>query len=79
MDGIVTSWSRVDGASGIEPMVNKLLENYSLLHPEKSVPGLVDLYKAIKALAEGYWRTQKLKEVQELIENCSGLWLALHR
>ena len=76
MDGVVTNWSRVEGGARIEPMVNKLLESFSLLHPEKSVPGLVELYKAISALPQGYWPTQKLKEVQELIEACSGLWLA---
>ena len=29
----------------------------------------------INALPDGYWKTQKLKEVQQLIEQCSGLFL----
>ncbi len=33
------------------------------------------LYKDIRNLPEGYWRNQKLQEVQQLVERCSGLWI----
>lgn len=75
MDNVVTDWSRVEGAEKISGMVDQLLQDFSLLHPERSVPGLVNVYKAIGQLKDGYWKTQKLKEVQQLIEACSGLWL----
>ncbi len=75
MENIVTTWSRVEGGEKISGMIDQLLQDFSLLHPEKSVPGLVTLYKAIGQLKDGYWKTQKLKEVQQLIEACSGLWL----
>ena len=44
-------------------------------NPEKLVPGLVELYKALSGLPDGYWKTEKLNEVTQLIEVCSGLWL----
>ena len=75
MENVVTTWGRVPGAEKIEGMVDQLVRDYSLLHPENSVPGLVGIYKAITQLKDGYWKTQKLKEVQQLIEACSGLWL----
>ena len=75
MENVVTSWSRVAGGEKIETMVDQLIKEYSLLHPEKTVQGLVGVYKAIGQLKDGYWKTQKLKEVQQLIEACSGLWL----
>jgi len=75
MDGVVTTWSRVEGGEKISGMVDQLLQDFSLMHPEKSVPALVGVYKAIGQLKDGYWKTQKLKEVQQLIESCSGLWL----
>lgn len=75
MDGVVTTWARVEGGEKIGGMVDQVLNDYSLLHPEKSVSGLVNVYKAISQLKDGYWKTQKLKEVQQLIEACSGLWL----
>ena len=75
MDGVVTTWARVEGGEKISGMVDQVVQDFSLLHPEKSVAGLVNVYKAISQLKDGYWKTQKLKEVQQLIEACSGLWL----
>src|SRR5258708_131898 len=75
MEDVVTSWGRVPGGEKIEGMVDQLVRDYSLLHPENTVPGLVGVYKAITPLKDSYWKTQKLKEVQQLIEACSGLWL----
>ncbi|MBS1597985.1 MAG: PIG-L family deacetylase [Bacteroidetes bacterium] len=75
LDGVVTSWDRVEGGNKIKELVDKLVKDYSLASPEKSVTGLVNLYSAISGLKDGYWKTQKLKEVQQLIEICSGIWL----
>jgi LmbE family N-acetylglucosaminyl deacetylase len=75
MEGVVTDWGRVENGSEIGLLVDQVVKDYLLLAPEKSVPGLVEIYKAIDRLPEGYWRTQKLKEVQDLIADCSGLWV----
>ena len=58
MEGVVTDWSRVEGGEEIGGMVDQVVKDYSLLAPEKSVPGLVRIYKAIAQLPEGYWKTQ---------------------
>jgi hypothetical protein len=75
MDGVELSWKRVPGGESISKMIDGLVSSFDLLHPENSVKGLVNLYKAINALPDGYWKNQKLKEVQQLIEQCSGLFL----
>ncbi|MGZ8552472.1 MAG: PIG-L family deacetylase [Chitinophagaceae bacterium] len=75
MDDVDLSWKKVRGSAGIEGKINDLISSFDLLHPEKSVEGLVALYKAISNLPEGYWKTQKLEEVKELIVQCSGLFL----
>jgi LmbE family N-acetylglucosaminyl deacetylase len=75
LEGINLGWSRVEGGSAIEPLIDRLIQTYSLEHPEKSVPGLVALYQTIQQLKDGYWKGQKLKEVQQLVEACSGLFL----
>jgi LmbE family N-acetylglucosaminyl deacetylase len=75
MDGVNTSWARVEGGAAIETMIDALLKNYSLANPEQSVPALVNLYEAVKALKEGYWTSQKLEEIHHLIEMCSGLFM----
>lgn len=75
MDGVVTDWSRVDGGQKISAMVDQVVNDFSLMAPEKSVSGLVGIYQAISGLPDGYWKTEKLKEVRGLIADCSGLWL----
>src|SRR5579871_2207833 len=75
MDGVETTWRRVDGGERIGGMVSRVIQEYSLEHPERSVTGLADIYKAMQQLPDGYWKTEKMKEVTELMEDCSGLWL----
>ncbi|MBS1975448.1 MAG: PIG-L family deacetylase, partial [Bacteroidetes bacterium] len=75
MDDVDATWGRVEGGGKIQSMVEELIKNYSLSNPAKSVAGLVELYKTLLNLKEGYWKKQKLKETQQLIEACSGLWM----
>ena len=75
MDSVDLSWKKVAGAKKIPAMINNLITSFDLLHPEKSVPGLVKLYQALQQLPDGYWKAQKLKETQQLIEQCSGLFI----
>ena len=75
MENVDVSWGRVDGGEKIQASVDRLIAAFSLSDPSRSVPGLADLYKQISGLKDGYWKTQKLTEVQRLLEACSGLWL----
>jgi hypothetical protein len=52
-----------------------IIEKFSLTNPHLSVPALVSLHEKLSALPDGYWKSQKMKEVQQLIESCSGLWM----
>jgi LmbE family N-acetylglucosaminyl deacetylase len=75
LEGIDISWKKIAGGEGIEKMVNALASSFDFLHPENSVKGLVQLYKALNGLPAGYWRDKKLSETKQLIEQCSGLWI----
>ena len=73
-EGINFGWSRI-GATGITTSIDAILKNYQADLPASSVPALVELYKRISKLPDGYWRTQKLRELQEIIAAASGLWM----
>ena len=75
MDGVNISWSKMEGGSTIDTMIDDILTHYSLANPETSIPALVNLYKTMQGLKDTYWKKQKQEEVQRLIEQCSGLWL----
>ncbi|MEP6684992.1 MAG: PIG-L family deacetylase, partial [Parafilimonas sp.] len=74
-DDVDTTWNRIENAANIQQQVNDVIKNFQFEHPENSVDALVDLYKAIKQLPGGYWRGKKLDEVQQLIIECSGIYL----
>lgn len=75
MDGVNTTWQRLKNTGGIEAMTDSLIANFSYEHPERSVPGLVKLYRTLThASLDEYWKTQKLGEVHDLIQLCSGLY-----
>jgi LmbE family N-acetylglucosaminyl deacetylase len=75
LDGVDVTWNRVKGGSSIQPQVDNIINSYSLFEPGKSVKLLVELYKNVEALDDDYWKPQKLKEIQQLIEACSALWI----
>jgi len=75
MDDVELTWKKVPGAEAIPAMIDQLSSSFDLLHPENSVKGLVELYQSLNKLPDNYWKNQKLKEVQQLIEQCSGLFL----
>ncbi len=75
MDGINIDWKRINGGEAIEAMINEIIAAYNLERPQLSVPALVKVYQAIKALPESNWRNKKLNETQQIIAECSGLYV----
>jgi hypothetical protein len=72
---VKTDWSRL-GAAGlaIGKLIDALGRQFSFEQPANSINGLVDVLKAIRALPEeSVWKTQKEKEVIQLITACMGL------
>ena len=75
LDGIEQSWKRVKGGDAIAAKLDSVIARFDLLHPEKSVQGLVQLYQQMKELPDHYWKMQKLREVHQLIAQCSGMFM----
>lgn len=79
MDGVDLTWKRVGGSEKIQSLVNNILKSYDAKGPNKIVPELVALRNELKRFQSkdattNYWREQKLKEIESLILQASGLW-----
>ena len=74
-DGINTSWSRIEGGVAIGKVLNPLLDSFNFQDPSTIVPQLVEAYRLLKDTKQGHWRSIKLKELEELIITCSGVFL----
>lgn len=75
MDGVNTSWDKIESASGISKSISDIVKVYSFTNPSASVVPLVKLYQDISTLKESTLRNQKLSELASLIEAASGLYL----
>ena len=73
-EGIDLSWSRVKGGQQIAELIKQANNNYQIDKPSESVPILLKILSAVKALDDSYWRLQKEKETSDLIAAAAGLW-----
>lgn len=74
-EDIDISWKRVSGGEKLQQLISSAIASFDFMQPQKVVPQLVGIYKALNALPKSYWKDQKLKEVASLIEGASGLWI----
>ena len=74
-EGVNTSWSRLKGGDKVQSLVSKAIQNFDEENPSASVPVLFQIRKEILKVEEGVWRNRKVREVEELIQNCLGLFV----
>ncbi len=75
MDGVNTSWARLGNLS-IEKAIDSIYNAYDIMHPEKSVPALVQLYDRIEQISttNTTWRDYKLGVLKSIIKDCAGIY-----
>ncbi len=73
-DGINTTWTRLKGGEKVIPLVNKAIAEFNPEQPHAIVPQLLQIRKAIGNLEHSLWKTRKLIEVNQLIQDCLGLF-----
>ncbi len=77
-EGVSTTWSRVEGGKDIQQMIDQAIASFDFSVPQKSVSQLVRIYKALGRIGDQYWRERKKAEVQELIQQASGLFIDVY-
>jgi LmbE family N-acetylglucosaminyl deacetylase len=69
------SWGRVPGGAAIDLLVDNLLEDFEVQRPSLLVPGLLQLRRSVSGIRDDFWREIKLREIDELIYACTGMFL----
>jgi len=72
---INTSWSRVKGGEKVKSLIDKAIHDFMDDNPAASVPLLLQIRKEIATLENSVWRSRKLKETEQLIRDCTGLYI----
>jgi LmbE family N-acetylglucosaminyl deacetylase len=73
-EGINTSWSRLPGGEAITPILTEAVNAFEPEHPEKIIPLLAKARPLIASIADPLAR-EKLKEIDEAIAGCAGIWI----
>lgn len=76
-DGIDITWGRV-GRREIGVALKALQEQFDFMHPDASLPALLAVRKQITTVKDDYWRTEKLKEIDQIILDCTGFMAELY-
>lgn len=74
MSGVNTSWQRIPKGDAVAAAIDKIIKEFNFLKPASSIPELVQLYRMIQQLPDGYWKQIKLEETSRLILQCCGLY-----
>ncbi|MGH9721772.1 MAG: PIG-L family deacetylase [Bryobacteraceae bacterium] len=73
-DGVDTTWGRVPGGDAVAPILTEAARTFSLDDPSKTIPHLLKARPLIRAIRHR-WAGQKLRELDEAIASCAGLWI----
>ena len=73
--GINQTWKRIKGSDKIAAYLKQAYDEFQPEKPEKIVPYLVNAYEELKDLKDDYWKPVKMKEVENLIVACSGMYM----
>ncbi len=74
-EGINTTWTRVKGGAPIGKLLAEVEAAFDYANPAASVPKLLEAYRLIKALPDGYWKRVKQAEIEDVIQACLGLFV----
>lgn len=82
-ENINTNWNRFKETEGLQQQIDACIKKFNIEKPELIVSDLISIHKnlsSIKTTNEhvNYWKDFKLKELEKLIQSCSGLWLEAH-
>lgn len=73
-DGIDTSWKRIRGGEKVQPLVTRALADFNAEDPSASVPQLLRIRDQIITLDNSVWKERKLRETEQLIQDCLGFY-----
>ena len=74
--GIDVSWNRVEGGAKIGAALRAVEEAFDFDDPAASVPDLLRVRGMLRELPDGFWKEKKMAELDKVIAQSLGLYLA---
>ncbi|MBC6994860.1 PIG-L family deacetylase [Neolewinella lacunae] len=70
------TWNRIPGGTKIGQVLQVVEDRFRFDDPAASVPDLLRVRKMLQDLPDGFWKSKKLAELEEIIAGTLGLYLA---
>lgn len=74
-EGVNTTWSRIKGGEKIQPLVDRAIKEFNAENPAAVLQLLLNIRKEINKLESSIWKIRKLQDIEQLIQDCLGLYL----
>ena len=74
LDGLDFSWRRIKGTASVRGLIDQALRDFVPASPQKTIPVLVQIDRALDRVPDAGWREKKKAEVRDLIVACAGLF-----
>jgi LmbE family N-acetylglucosaminyl deacetylase len=75
LEGVTTGWPRIPGGNKVDALLADAERAFDPTAPEKIVPTLVRARAMIARLGDDPWIALKLRDLDEVIRSCAGLWM----
>jgi len=75
MDGIDPNWSRFPGGARIDGLLADIVTQFDALQPERSVPGLLQVRRALAAMPDVAIVERRRAQVEQVLQACLGLYV----
>ena len=84
-EGVDFSWKRAGEntlssqniTSSVHRLIDEIIRNYNGADPSQSIPRLIKVKELMVKIEDRFWREKKIKEVEDIILQCSGLFLEM--
>ncbi len=77
-DGINTSWTRVPGGKPVQDLLEKVSAQFNPEKPALILPLLLKARTELRKLKPDLWVDVKVKELDNVLLACSGLWVGAY-
>ena len=74
-EGLDFSWNRISNNNEISILIKNIVRTFNFNNPSQTVSDLLKLRALINQIENNFWRKIKLKEVEDLIFQCAGIYI----
>ncbi|MDH5367566.1 MAG: PIG-L family deacetylase [Cyclobacteriaceae bacterium] len=77
LDGVDLTWNRINGGKSIGEKISDAISYFDFENPSQAAIDLLEIKKMIEGIEDDFWKEAKLKAIDDLIIQCSGIYLEM--